>query len=453
MSKAEARTIQSLRVISLDTTIDMQMMAGGGVRNEHPFVALVTYAGKSSDRLVGGTELIEGGPYRVFIPTNLMRRKIRELEGCSVFAEKKLDSHEKTKPIGEFTAAWVEPTDTPDGRLVLAARASGLLSHSSDPDLIDDIVCEAREGKLGFSWDIKDISFTLGAHEVFPDVRVVKFIDFKWRGATILKREVAAYSFTELAAREKEVRTSVSLDGIREAVTCSVKSVFNNSQSEEVTIMNEQELKQMQTAIAGAVKVAVEPIEAKITVIGQKVDKVVVEAADLKAKAEETKVADIKPKSDASKSDPAEPKTIGTVEDLVKGIGKQFTAAIAPLSEKLDSIVKVEPKAKAEGDTKTEPKPKSTPEVTAGAAGTESKEEPKTNVRRSHDASTLMLLARFTDDAFDDGSAEVTPDQLHAACKNIEHDKNMSAAEKDKAIGALSFQRRQMLRTAWRQGQ
>jgi len=446
MSKEEVKTIQSLRFLSIDTTIEMQMTASG-VRGEHPFVALVTYAGRSSDKPVGGTELIEGGPYRVFIPTDLMRKKIRELEGCSTFAECNLDTHAKTKPVGEFTSAWVEPADTPDGRLVLAARASGLLSHNRHPEIVDEIVAEAREGKLGFSYDIKDIHFTLEAHEVFPEMKTVKIIDFKWRGATILKRKVAAYSFTELAAREKEVKASVSLDRIREVASASVATGFNKS-PKEVNVMNENELKQMQTAIAEAVKVAVEPIETQVTELGTKVDGVVTAQAELKAKAEESKSGE-ESNSDAPKEKNSEPKVIGTVNELVKGIGEQFKAALAPLSEKLDKVVTKEPEAKSEGDAEgddaTKNKDGKAPEANAEAA----KDAPK-GQRKSHDSSTLMLLARFTDEQFMDGSDDVTADQLRAACKNIEKDKDMSKAEKDQAISSLSFQRRQLLRQEWR---
>jgi len=411
----QARILQSLKLTSIGDPFSLQITAGV-VKGEHPFIGLITYAGKSSDNCVGGTEMLEGGPYRVFIPSDLMRKKISELEGCSVFAENNLDSHAKTKPVGEFIAAWCEPVETPDGRLVLAARASGLLSHNKNPEVVDKIVAEARNKKLGFSYDIKDIYFTLEAHEVFPDMKIVRIIDFQWRGATILYNDVAAYGLTQLAAREKEVHSIVSLDRIREAVTLSINNVFKKSPN-EVNIMNETELKQMTDAIAGAVDTAVKPIKEDVKKVSDEIANLKKETSELKAKAEQ-KPADPKPEPKS------EDESIGTMADLVKGIGDQFIAAIKPLTDKLDEVIKVrEPKIE-------DPKVETVPVVTAK----ETDPKPEPNVRKTLKAEDLEFLARWTPEDHADNSEEFTVPQLKAASRKIAADPDLSKDEKDRAI-------------------
>jgi len=422
MKKQLKTHLDNLKLLSVETTIEMQIVAGG-VRTQHPFVALVTYAGKSSDHPVGGTEMIDGGPYRVFIPADLMRRKIKELEGCPVFAEAELDSHNKTKSVGEFTSAWVEPMDTPDGRIVLASRASGLLSRDVNPELVDKIIASARDQKLGFSYDMKNIHFTLEAHEVFPEIKVVKVIDFAWDGATILRRDVAAYQFTELAAREKETHA--------------------DSQKEVKQKMDEKEKQAMLDSIATAVANGVEPLSAKMKEIEDKVNGL---AASKTAKDPVEKV-------EAGESGSQK---IGTIDELVEGITAGLKTVIDPLTEKIDTFITAsKEKAEPVKEDKVEEK---IDETKAEKADDDKKvKEPEkvdseSGFRTSLDAASLILLAKYTDESFEDNSEEITPDQLNAACKKIGADKSLSKQDKDKMISLLSQKRRDMLRQEFRQG-
>ncbi len=176
--------------------------------DKFPFIAIVTYGGRISDKFVGGTESIDGGPYRVLIPGQLLEERIKELEGRKVFAEDQLEEHAHSVDVGEFLQAWVEPVKNPEnGEYMMAAKASGIFHREKNPELVDKIVALARQGVVGFSYDLKDVQFELQA--VSSSEKVVRIGDFKWRGATVLKKEAAAYQLTQLAASKKTTEEEV----------------------------------------------------------------------------------------------------------------------------------------------------------------------------------------------------------------------------------------------------
>lgn len=417
---SNTQILQSLKLTSIGDPFCLTMTAGT-VKGEHPFIGLITYAGKSSDNCVGGTELIEGGPYRVYIPADVMRKKIRDLEGCSVFAENNLDSHSKTKPIGEFTSAWVEPADTAKGGIVLAARASGLLSHSKNPGMVDKIVAEAREKRLGFSYDIKDIYFTLEAHEVLPNVKIVKVLDFQWRGATILYNDVAAYGLTELAAREKMVNAIVPVDRIREAILLSVAEGLKNKPL-EVDIMNEEQLKQLKDLVANAVTDAIKPIEDNVKKVSDEVSNLKKETSELKAKAEKKPEA----KAETKTNDKPDGDSF-TVNDLVDGIGAKFEAALKPLTDAVNKVLEADKPKDKEPDKAN----------TATAQTTEPDKKETGNTRKTMGYEEIKFAARWLPEEYSDTAEELTPEAVRAMSAAIAADKNLSKADKDAAISKL----------------
>lgn len=177
------------------------------VANQYPFVATITYAGKLSDGYVGGTESIDGGPYRVLINADLLRKKIKSLAGKSVLVADDLQSHKQNYKIGTFKQAWVEAVTLPDGQTVLAAKASGLIEETEDnQEIVERIIDDARAERLGFSYDIKDVKFDLKASTDSSGDQYVEVSDFEWRGATILRRDAAAYEETRLAASKTTPR-------------------------------------------------------------------------------------------------------------------------------------------------------------------------------------------------------------------------------------------------------
>jgi len=102
------------------------------------------------------------------------------------------------------------------------SKASGLLIETPEnQDIIEQIIDEARAEKLGFSYDIKDVKFDLKANTDSSTDQFVEVTDFEWRGATILRRDAAAYEETKLAASKTTPRKDqddMTPEQIRDAI-------------------------------------------------------------------------------------------------------------------------------------------------------------------------------------------------------------------------------------------
>jgi len=266
------------------------------VPNQYPFVALITYAGKQSDYFVGGTETVEGGPYHVQIPVDVLKERIRSIEGKSVYANDELDSHMDCEPVGKFISAWVAPHQLPDGSMAMAGWASGLLNRDSNPEKVDEIVAKAREGILGFSFDLKEVKYRMKASASSGPQQFLELVDFKWRGATILKREAAAYQNTLLAASKVE--------------------------DKEPPEMDEKALKDLIAGISAAVGTAVAEAVKPLT---SAVSELKTDVATLK---------EVKASAPAAPTTPTTPSKF-SLKDLTDGIGNAVKEAIKPLEEKL----------------------------------------------------------------------------------------------------------------------
>lgn len=203
----------NISFFSLQIPFQLQTLTGGALDLSStpilPFISVITYGGRLSDHYVGGTDGVEiageHGPFRVLIPSAVLTKNIHGLEGRSVFATNTLDTHDRGVSVGEFISAWVEASSIEGeaplpGEQVLAAKSSGLLERLRNPDLIAKIVTLARETKLGFSYDLTDVVFTLEVHQ---GERYIRLQEFQWLGATILYKDAAAYELTQLAAAKR----------------------------------------------------------------------------------------------------------------------------------------------------------------------------------------------------------------------------------------------------------
>lgn len=181
----------------------MLLSASAADMMKQPFLATVTYAGQPSDGCVGGTEDIKDetgkvvGPMRVYIPVDVMAKRVSELIGKSVFAAETLDTHDNGIQVGQFVDSYSERII---GTEVYVVRASGFLDKRSNAELIAKIIDRARSGELGFSYDLKESPFHIDT-SIVQGENILVLDDFKWRGATILRREAAAYMWTQLAAK------------------------------------------------------------------------------------------------------------------------------------------------------------------------------------------------------------------------------------------------------------
>ena len=308
-------------------------LTAGGSKEEFPFVATITFGGRPSDGLVGGTDQIPGGPYRVDIPTAVLQDKIMDLVGKPVFASDSLVDHSNSKEIGEFMQAWVEPVlDSVTGEFVSVAKASGMLFRDRDPDLVDRVISGARSGIMGFSWDIGAVKFNL--EEQADGEKVLKVSDLEWHGATVLRKETAAYQMTHLAAsknNEQKEYEDMNKDEIVATIKETIGSEFETLRANAVT------------------KGDLEKITASI-------DGMKGEVAELKTKSEELDEG-LKAVAKNPPKDPPKPKgkeegeeeTL-SIKDFVGGIKEAMAEAMKPVTEGITELKEAVAGKAPEGD-------------------------------------------------------------------------------------------------------
>ena len=408
-----------IKLLIVSTELTLQ---AGHDKNNLPFVAIVTYGGKVSDKFVGGTENIEGGPYKVLIPSNVLEANIKQLEGRKVFSSDDLDSHAHSIDIGEFTEAWTEPIKDPiTGEFVTAAKASGVFHRSKDPELVDKIIALARQGVLGFSYDIKEVRFDLQA--VSDGEQVVTVSDFKWRGATVLKKEVAAYQITQLAAMKKELEEDDSMDEkkLAELVAKSVQ--------ETMTSFKEDTIQPFEEKFETSMKKVEDRIEKLETESGKFKENLEAVSEKLKEDPDNKsdKLDDSKQKSKDDDDNKGDDGKVLSFEKLTAGIA-------ASVKEAVESGMK----PVSEGITKL------TEKLEAGR---------EKNTRKSHGQETDKLSAGMLSKYLDgvDADDTINLDQLEAAkqvIKSTVKDKDMRIS----MLNELVNTKRQLIKQAQRGG-
>jgi len=406
----DPETINKMLIFSDDFAFEAAQSKGG----PHPFSGIITYAGKISERYVGGTENIPGGPYRVLIPPEVIRRKIKELSGKTVYASAELVSHSHAKVVGEFTDTWCELAQTSDGASVLAAKASGVLFKDREPEFAAQIIELAREGRLGFSYDIKDVKFTL--EDIYGE-KICVVTDFKWRGATILLREAGAYANTKLAAQKHNGGEDVN---IKEEIRSILKEELDAFKKDAISPMMEE----VESSIA-EVKAATEANAAKLTAMEQKENSSASDDETQQAGAGQDKVETQQAGAGQGTMNTRPGLRAGAPErvkisDLIDGIAAGISEAIKPMVDKQDEILNAIKEAPKAGNDDDDPK------------------------RRRHTltAEEVQVISKYGGD--DD--VEVTVESLSAACAAVEQDDTLTKEEKLSIIQKLSGAKRRLLK-------
>ncbi len=375
----------------------------GATKDNFPFVATVTFGGRPSDGLVGGTDSIPGGPYRVDIPTSVLQDKIADLVGKPVFASDSLADHSHSIEIGEFLQAWVEPfTDPVTGEFVSVAKASGMLFRDRDPDLVDRVISGARNGIMGFSWDIGAVKFNL--EEQSDGEKIVKVSDLEWHGATVLKKESAAYQLTRLAASK-------------------------DNQQKEYDNMNEKEIvATIKETIASEFKAHQDDAVKKedLTGITESIDDIKGDIEELKTKSGELEdglkaVDKGDPKPKGKEEDPPEGDVV-TMKDFLGGMKEAFSEAIKPMQESI-------------GELKT------------ALAGKEPEEDgSSSNGRKSHRSGEVeRIFAKYVDSEDLEGGEPRTSEGIKIAIAAVK-EKIQNRRQRDEILSVLSAERRQLLK-------
>jgi hypothetical protein len=375
-----------------------------GNRGQYPFIAIVTYGGVPSDGPVGGTEKIKGGPYRVIVPSELLAKNIEGLIGKPALAADELDSHSRSVEVGKFLQAWTETAKGKNGEPVTVAKCSGMLNRNWDPELVDSIVEGARNGSLGFSYDLKEVEFDIKAgsdsssnSESFLELRA-----FKWRGATILKREAAAYEMTQLAAQRSSEETEMD--------EATLKRILGEGITASLTEFTKTQIEPLKTTLqAGITKV-----EEKLTALEGK-------QTALEAVVNKKPEVKVEAKADAKAEPKAEVKAASNkvgVDEFTASIAATVAQAQQPLLDGVTALI-------------------------ASMAAKEAKEKEQANVRATLSAAQLQTINRFDELS---GDAELTVEGLTAAIAVTNASPNLSKLQKTQTLEILGNLRRNLIR-------
>lgn len=186
-----------------------------GHPNKMPFTGILTRIDEPSDAPVGGSK-----GHRVIIPKAVAEQALPSLLGMAIDYLPSLDAHDAQKKIGLITDANIKGN---------AVEIGGFVYQKDFPDAA--ISLKAQQEKLGFSYEC-DAAVEDRNAEIWTATYII------FTGAAVLKKDLAAYTTTSLAAKAQEV---IDMDP-----------------------------KELQTAIAVGVTEALKPVNEKIAALDAK---------------------------------------------------------------------------------------------------------------------------------------------------------------------------------------
>lgn len=121
--------------------------------------------------------------HRIYVPSSVANNRLATLPGMAINYQDDLEGHNPPKKIGVITEAQIE------GKKV---RVKGVIWKKDFPEALR--LFRMNRGRLGMSMELGDV------YVRDKDEDVWHLEDFHFTGATVLKKDHAAYENTELAA-------------------------------------------------------------------------------------------------------------------------------------------------------------------------------------------------------------------------------------------------------------
>lgn len=149
--------------------------------NLSPFKGTLLLVDESSDQPPHGSD-----GHLIYVPKALAEKRLKTLPGMAVNYQNDLEGHNPSKKIGVITKAWLE------GNKV---KVEGVIWRKDFPEALRTF--RMNRGRLGMSMELGDVFVR------DKDEAVWHLEDFHFTGATILKKDHAAYESTELAASKQ----------------------------------------------------------------------------------------------------------------------------------------------------------------------------------------------------------------------------------------------------------
>ncbi len=167
-----AETSVSMADLRLDSTDTKQHP------NASPFEGTLLLLDEPSNQPPHGAQ-----GHLIHVSREVAEKTLKTLPGMAVNYDSDLEGHNPQKKIGVITEAWI------DGK---EAKVKGLIWKKDFPEAMTEF--RRNRGRLGMSMELGDV------YVADKDDPVWDLKDFHFTGATILKKDHAAYEGTALAA-------------------------------------------------------------------------------------------------------------------------------------------------------------------------------------------------------------------------------------------------------------
>ena len=203
--------------------------AGNGLNshpNKMPFNATLLVCDEPSDKPPHGAQ-----GHRILVTSRVAKSKLNGLPGMAVnYDPSDMDEHATQNKVGVITKAWMEGPEV---------KIAGFVWKKDFPNAERDL----KRKDLGTSMELADV-FVKNEH-----APVWELNDFEFTGATILKRNAAAYTKTSLSAskdskeRECKCKNKGSCRCHNQSLSASAKAAVHGEEGEKQMAVKEKKRK------------------------------------------------------------------------------------------------------------------------------------------------------------------------------------------------------------------
>jgi hypothetical protein len=147
----------------------------------------------------------------IHVSTEVAEKTLKSLPGMAINYDSDLEGHNPQKKIGVITEAWI------DGK---EAKVKGLIWKKDFPEAMTEF--RRNKGKLGMSMELGNV------YVADKDNPIWDLKDFHFTGATILKKDHAAYEHTAMAASRHFIN----------AMACAKDALSNFEEGDPATLQS-----------------------------------------------------------------------------------------------------------------------------------------------------------------------------------------------------------------------
>lgn len=154
--------------------------------------------------------------HRILVPKAVAKKRLSGLVGMGLNYEPNLESHAPRRKVGVITEVWMSGDEV---------KVKGFVYAKDFPEVKQDF----KQGRLGMSMELANV-YVKDEH---ADVWCLE--DFHFTGATVLKKNAAAYYQTALAAKAAKRSSREAVQGEDRMAELKKKKAVNASGESDVT--------------------------------------------------------------------------------------------------------------------------------------------------------------------------------------------------------------------------